>query len=110
MKFYDMKTMVLGLAAAVALGALSSTVHAGNPAAGKQKIGTCMACHGANGKATTPIYPNLAGQNEKYLIEAIKAYKSGARNNPMMKPMVAALSDADIENVAAYYASQTLCQ
>ena len=47
----------------------------------------------------------LAGE-EKYLVSALKAYKSGGRNNPIMKPMVAALSDADIENVAAYYASQ----
>ena len=65
-----------------------------------------MACHGQDGKGTTPDYPNLGGQSEKYLVIALKAYKSGARENAIMKPMVAALSDTDIENVAAYYASQ----
>ena len=65
-----------------------------------------MACHGNNGKGTTPEYPNLCGQNEKYLVIALKAYKDGTRNNPIMKPMAAMLSDADVENVAAYYAAQ----
>ena len=102
MKIDDVKRLALGLVTAVALGAMSWTAQAGDPAAGKQKTGTCMACHGANGKANAPIYPNLAGQNEQYLIEAIKAYKSGARNNPIMKPMVASLSNADVENIAAY--------
>jgi cytochrome c553 len=55
------------------------------------------------------MYPNLAGQKEQYLVDAIKAYKSGARENAMMKPMVASLSDADVENLAAYFSSQT-CQ
>jgi len=114
-RIYEMKSnkinkLALGLVTAVAFGAMASTAHAGDPAAGKQKIGTCMACHGANGKATAPIYPNLAGQNEQYLVSALKAYKSGDRNNPMMKPMVASLSNADIENIAAYYASQNACQ
>lgn len=109
MKSDDVKRLALGLVTAVAVGAMSWTAQAGDAAAGKQKIGTCMACHGADGKATAPIYPNLGGQNEQYLVEAIKAYKSGARNNPMMNPMVASLSDADVENIAAYYASQK-CQ
>lgn len=109
MKSDDVKRLALGLVTAVAVGTMSWTAQAGDPAAGKQKTATCMACHGANGKATAPIYPNLAGQNELYLVEAIKAYQSGARNNPIMKPMVMSLSRADVENVAAYYASQR-CQ
>ena len=95
------KKLALGFAAAVAVGAMTSTAHAaGDPEAGKKKIGTCMACHGADGKATAPIYPNLGGQNEQYLVSALKAYKSGERNNQVMKPMAAMLSDADVENVA----------
>ncbi|HSS63470.1 MAG TPA: cytochrome c [Gammaproteobacteria bacterium] len=89
---------------------MTTTARAGDAAAGEKKIGTCMACHGKNGKATAPIYPNIGGQNEKYLVDALKAYKSGARNNPIMKPMAAMLSDADVENVAAYYASQDQCK
>jgi len=102
-----MKRTVFSLAAALALAALSGTAAAaGDPSAGKAKIGTCMACHGNNGKGTTPEYPNLCGQNEKYLVSAIKAYKDGSRNNAIMKPMAAMLADADVENVAAYYAAQ----
>ncbi len=110
MKSYGVKRLAIGFAAAVAVGAITSAAQAGDAAAGKEKIATCIACHGANGKATAPNYPNLSGQSEQYLSEAIKAYKSGARNNPIMKPMVASLSDADVENIAAYYASQNACQ
>lgn len=110
MEILGKKAPTLAFAAAVALVTMSPAVHAGDPEAGKAKIGTCMACHGQNGKATAPIYPNIGGQNEKYLVDALKAYKSGARNNPIMKPMAAMLSDTDVENVAAYYASQDPCK
>lgn len=72
--------------------------------AGKAKTATCAACHGAAGVATIPDYPNLACQNEKYLAISIKAYKDGSRDNAIMKPMVAQLSDEDVANIAAYYA------
>ena len=86
--------------------ALPAAALAGDAAEGEKKVATCTACHGKDGMAIAPIYPNLAGQSEQYLVKALKAYKSGARNDPMMKPMVAALSDADIENLAAYYSSK----
>ncbi len=110
MKSYDIKRMALGLATAIAVAAITSTAHAGDAKAGEAKIGTCMACHGKDGKGTTPIYPNLGGQSEQYLVAALKAYKSGERNNAIMKPMAAMLSDTDVENVAAYYASQNPCK
>ena len=94
------------LLAAAALVAASGIAAAGDADAGAKKIATCMACHGKDGKATAPIYPNLACQNEKYLVDALKQYQSGARANPLMKPMVATLKGDDIDNVAAYYASQ----
>ncbi|TDR17542.1 c-type cytochrome [Marinicella litoralis] len=78
---------------------------AGDVAAGKAKSAVCAACHGADGISPTPIWPNLAGQKEAYLVKQIKAFKSGERKDPSMAPMVAGLSDADIENLAAYYAS-----
>ena len=78
---------------------------AGDAEAGKAKSTTCTACHGQEGISMVPIYPNLAGQKEEYLVTSIKAYKNGERNNAIMKPMVAALSDEDIANLAAYYAS-----
>ncbi len=102
-----MKRAATCLSAALALAAFSgAAAGAGDAAAGKSKIALCMACHGQDGKGTTAEYPNLGGQNEKYLVIALKAYKSGARENAIMKPMVATLSDQDIENVAAWYASQ----
>ena len=101
-----MKPTLLRIATAAVLAALAGAAAAGDAAAGKQKIGVCMACHGQDGKGTTPEYPNLGGQNEKYLVSALTAYKSGARDNPIMKPMAAMLSDEDVANVAAWYASQ----
>ena len=81
---------------------------AGDVAAGKAKSAMCVACHGANGKASIPTYPNLAGQNEQYLVLALKAYKNKERTSgqaAVMNGMVAPLSDQDIENLAAYYSS-----
>jgi cytochrome c553 len=110
MRNNTIKGLAIGLVTAVAVGAVASPAQAaGDPAAGRQRVATCTACHGQNGKATTPIYPNLAGQNEQYLVSALKAYKTGDRKNPIMKPMAAPLSDADIENIAAFYASQKAC-
>lgn len=95
----------LVLAALVALGLNVSSVTAGDAAAGKIKSATCGACHGANGISPNDMWPNLAGQKEGYLVLQMKAFRDGQRQNPMMAPMVAGLSDADIENLAAYYAS-----
>jgi len=86
----------------------SFTFAAGDAAAGKAKSAICATCHGANGIAIAPIYPNLKGQKAPYLVNAIKAYKSGQRTGGMsaiMVPQVSALSDADIADLAAYYSS-----
>ena len=77
----------------------------GNPAAGKTKAATCFACHGVDGNATDPQYPRLAGQYNLYMQHVLHEYKDGQRNNPIMKGMVATLSDQDIEDVAAYFSS-----
>ncbi len=87
------------------LAAAGAAQAAGDAAAGKKKAAMCAACHGMDGISKQPIYPNLAGQHEQYLISSLKAYKSGARDNPIMKPMAAPLSDQDIENLAAYFSS-----
>lgn len=73
--------------------------------AGKAKAAVCAACHGANGISVIPDYPNLAGQKVRYLDASIKAYRDGERKNPIMSPMASGLSDADIANIAAYFAS-----
>ncbi|GAB6264193.1 c-type cytochrome [Photobacterium sp. CCB-ST2H9] len=79
---------------------------AGDAEAGKAKAAICAACHGANGIAVIPGYPNLKGQNAQYIVNALKAYKNKDRNggNAMvMQPQAAMLSDTDMENVAAYF-------
>ena len=85
---------------------LSSSAMAGDAAAGKAKSAICAACHGADGTSLSPLYPNLKGQKEQYLAKQIKAFRDGTRQDPMMAPMVAALSDADIDNLATYYSAQ----
>ncbi len=85
-----------------------SAVNAGDAAAGKTKAASCFACHGADGIGISETYPNLAGQKQGYLVSSIKAYKDGQRNGGLavlMPPMVAALSDEDIADIAAYYSS-----
>ena len=82
--------------------------QAGDIAAGKKKTALCASCHGVTGIATLPIYPNLAGQNEAYLISALTAYRNKQRNGGMaaiMQMQAAQLSDTDIDNIAAYFSS-----
>lgn len=95
------------LAAATLLlaGTLNPSAHAGgNPAAGKQKSATCVACHGEDGKGTAPEFPVLAGQYASYLEQALKQYKNGERKNAIMAGFAAALSEQDIKDLAAFYA------
>lgn len=72
---------------------------------------TCVACHGNDGIGILPEYPNLAGQHEDYLRHSLTAYRSGQRKNAVMAGMAAALTDADIRELARYYSSQrpSLC-
>jgi cytochrome c553 len=94
-----------GAASFVAL--MATTASAGNIAAGKEKAtALCASCHGADGvTAIDPSYPKLAGQYPDFLARALHDYKTGARKNPIMMGMSAALSREDIANVSAYYAS-----
>ena len=88
--------------------AMAPTVKAdGDPAAGREKAQVCAACHGQDGKSVDPTYPNLAGQHESYLVKALADYRAGRRTNVIMAPMAANLSDQDIEDLAAWYSSQT---
>lgn len=77
----------------------------GDAAAGKTKAAACFACHGTDGNGVDPQYPRLAGQYDGYLVEVLHEYKNGERTNPIMKGMVATLSDQDIQDVAAYFSS-----
>lgn len=96
----------LGYTLLTALLFTSTAMAGGDVEAGKAKAAICAACHGATGTSINPMWPNLAGQHEQYLAKQIKAFRDGIRKDPMMAPMVASLSDADIANLAAYYAAQ----
>ena len=90
---------------AVAAFASQSALAAGDAKAGRQKAVKCQTCHGLDGQAKLPDSPNLAGQNEIYLIKALKDYHSGARQNEMMSVVAHPLADQDIADLAAYYAA-----
>ncbi|OGA55948.1 MAG: hypothetical protein A3F74_03695 [Betaproteobacteria bacterium RIFCSPLOWO2_12_FULL_62_58] len=81
-------------------------IVAGDAAAGAKKhAASCAACHGAKGISPNDTWPNLAGQHAAYLVRILAAYKSGAQKDVAMTPLAQALSDAEIQNLAAYYAS-----
>jgi cytochrome c553 len=91
----------------VASCAWPALAGAADLAAGQAKVKeVCQACHGLDGNSPTPDYPKLGGQYRDYLEKALRDYKSGARKNPIMAGFAATLSAKDIENVAAYFASQ----
>lgn len=100
-----MKKIVIaaGIAAVLISG---SALAGGDAAAGKAKAATCAACHGPDGNSQSPMFPTIAGQPADYLVKAMEDYKSGARKNPIMSGMVAGLSDQDMADLAAYFASQ----
>lgn len=83
-----------------------SNVVTGNAAAGKSKAATCASCHGEDGNSEMPAFPRLAGQYEAYLVKALQDYKRGKRKNPMMAGFAAGLSEEDMKDISAYYASQ----
>ena len=81
---------------------------AGDVEAGKAKSVVCQACHGQDGNGTGDgQYPRIAGQYADYLAKALHDYKSGARANAIMKGFADTLSEDDIRNLSAFYASQT---
>lgn len=96
---------VFGLVlAALFLGTNLPAHAAGDPKAGKAAAAVCLACHGQNGISPNPLWPNLAGQKEDYLVKQLKAFRSEERKDPVMGPQAKALGDSEIENLAAFFA------
>ena len=79
----------------------------GDATRGTAKAGVCSACHGPNGNSSSPEWPRLAGQSAAYIVEQLRLFRSGVRNNPVMKPLASTLSDQDIDDLAVYYEAQT---
>ena len=90
------------------LAALLATASGGalaDPATGKTKARACAVCHGTLGVSVTPDAPNLAGQPERYVVEQLKDYRSGKRHHEVMSIMAKPLSNEDIADLAAWFAS-----
>ncbi len=83
-----------------------TSVDAADPERGKEVSKQCVSCHGEDGNSPTPNFPRLAGQHQDYLFHALESYKTGARKNAIMAGIVAALSEEDMKNVAAYFSVQ----
>jgi cytochrome c553 len=98
-------TMVAGVAA-VCLGLAVLVQAAGDPGAGEKKAAACADCHGVDGNSVTPTNPKLAGQHALYLVNAMKAYADGRRNHAAMTAFVQPLNMQDLEDIAAFYATQ----
>lgn len=105
-----MKKLVVIAATCALLGSTTAAWAAGDAAAGKAKSTTCTACHNPDGNSTIAQYPKLAGQSADYLTKQLMEFKSGARVNAIMLGMVAALSQQDMEDLAAFYASQQIAR
>ena len=100
-----MKNLLAASLSGLLLVTANVALAGGDAAAGKAKSATCAGCHGAAGVSANPMWPNLAGQKDAYMVKQMKAFRDGKRNDPMMSPMAKPLSDADIDNLAAYYSS-----
>ena len=86
-------------------GFMSLTAFAQNAKSGKEKAGMCATCHGPTGLSQLPNAPHLAGQPAIYIIEQMKNYRSGKRPNEVMAVIAKPLTDQEIEDLAAWYAS-----
>ena len=96
--------------AAAWAAALLLSAHANHAAAGAEegraKAQTCVACHGENGNSASPAFPSLSGQPKQFIVSALYQFREGKRQNEIMSPLAAKLSNADMNDLAAYYASQ----
>lgn len=95
--------------AAPAAATVAEAAHAvkpGDAAAGQGKAAVCGACHGIDGNSTDPQYPKLAGQHESYIVRQLTSFKGGKRQNPIMLGMATPLSEQDMHDIGAYFATK----
>ncbi|MGN6327754.1 MAG: c-type cytochrome [Rhodanobacter sp.] len=93
-------------AAPAVAAAPAAAVKPGDATAGQAKAAVCGACHGMDGNSADAQYPKLAGQSEQYIVRQLTDFKSGKRQNPIMMGMAAPLSEQDMHDLGAYFASQ----
>lgn len=99
-----MKKLVISLL--VLMGVSGFANAEGDAEAGKSKAAVCAGCHGADGNSAVASFPKLAGQNVKYLVKQMKDIKAGDRSAPAMTGLLDGSSEQDMEDIAAYFASQ----
>ena len=97
--------LAIPMLAALALASLPQAAEAGDAAAGRKKARQCQTCHGIDGIAKIPIAPHIAGESEIYLATQLKAFRSGKREHEIMSVIAKNLSDEDISDLSAWYAS-----
>jgi cytochrome c553 len=109
MKVASIGSIVLAalLVSAQSLAEDSLPSEGGTVEGGAAKAAVCSACHGPNGNSANPEWPTLAGQDSVYIAEQLHLFKAGVRNNPVMTPIIAPLSQADFNDLAVYFAAQT---
>ena len=95
--------MIRALSLACLLACMAAASAAADRGAGKAKAAACAVCHGPLGISMLPNAPHLAGQPEIYLVEQLRAYRSGKRAHEVMRVIAKPLSDADIDDLAAWY-------
>jgi cytochrome c553 len=91
---------------AVPVAVSNKPANPGDATAGQTKAGACAACHGLDGNSADAQYPKLAGQHERFIWRQLKLFKSGERENPIMMGMAGALSEQDMRDIGAYFATQ----
>ena len=94
-----------GLAAVALFLVVASPALAGDAQSGRTKARTCVPCHGTNGIATNPGAPHLAAQPHVYLVEQLRNFRSGKRQDPVMSVIARPLTDEDIDDLASWFAS-----
>lgn len=102
------KTRIAPVLGAVALALAGGALAAGDPTAGREKSASCAACHGTDGNSLVAQFPKLAGQHARYLVKQLRDFKAGKRKDPTMGPMAMPLTEADMADLAAYYAGQAV--
>jgi len=106
-----MKKSLIAVSMSIALLNMSGIAQAaGNIDAGQAKSGSCISCHGENGNSEMPLFPKLAAQNEGYLVKQMQAFKDGTRKDSSMSAMVSGLTDQDMQDIAAFYSTQTVTE
>lgn len=103
-----MNKWLIALVAGTALAAAGTVSAQGDAAAGKQKAAVCAACHGADGNSSNPEWPSLAGLGASYIVQQLQAFKEGVRQDPLMTPQAQTLSEQDMQDLATYFAAQTM--